>query len=246
MTVMTRALRSWLGAAGARLALVLRLCAAIFVCLPTGVARAEGDTSCRESCEAERKKIERKLEECLREVEPRPADRAAKMKLLCRQRYALPRCDGLPACKREAQPKARAPGMTIGALVFSAVRRGPALAQPRFVAGGELNLRIDVEVLSKPKANRVWLQLNLRMLALVKKGKPREVTRWDGYAEEQRVIDPAERGLPLRFTLHGGAQLPADLDPGSYEIEATVLEKACGFQASTKAAFQVTRARAPR
>lgn len=216
----------------------------VLLVLHTGVARAEAP-ACKESCEQERARIEKALASCLREVEPRPPDRAAKMRLLCRERHRPPRCEGLPACKKAPPPAPRPPGMTVGTIVFSAARRGPPLEQARFAAGSEVHLRLEAEVLAKPKVSRVWLQLNLRLLATERKGKTREVARWEGYAEEQRMIDPAERGLPLRFTLHGGAQLPADQSPGSYQLEAQVLEKASGFQGTVRAPFTVIRKAAP-
>jgi hypothetical protein len=194
---------------------------------------------CREKCDAERKRVERTLQDCLREVDPTPPDRAAKMRLLCREKFVPPRCEHLPPCAEEKRTPAQAPGMKLGAMVFSAEKRGPALSAPRFAAGRGLHLRLDVEVLPKPKVNRVWLRMGLRMLSLGKQGKKREVTRWDAYAEEQRFIDPAERGLPLRFTLHGGVDLPRDLDLGRYEIEAIVKEKASGFEAQANAEFSV-------
>ncbi len=212
--------------------------------LLAATVRAEAP-ACKESCEQERARVEKALASCLAEVDPRPPDRAAKMRLLCRERHQPPRCEGLPACKKEPPPKPRPPGMSLGAIVFSSERRGPPLASPRFAAGSELHLRLDVEVLAKPRVSRVWLQLNLRLQALEKKGKPREVARWESYASEQRMIDPAERGLPLRFTLHGGAKLPADQSPGSYRIEAEVLEKASGFQGAAHAGFTVTRKATP-
>ena len=58
------------------------------------------------------------------------------------------------------------------------------------------------------------------------------------------MIDPAERGLPLRFTLHGGARLPADADTGRYRMEAEVLEQASSFKQTATGDFAVTRTKA--
>jgi hypothetical protein len=215
--------------------------AALVVSLLLSTSLRAEPPACKEECEKERVRVERSLAACLKEVDPRPPDRAAKMRLLCRERNVPPRCEGLPACKKEPPPKLRPPGMTLGAIVFSSARRGPPLEHPRYAAGTEIHLRVDAEVLARPKASRVWLQLNLRMIALEKKGKTREVARWESYAEEQRMIDPAERGLPLRFTLHGGAQLPADQTPGSYQMEAQILEKVSGFQGTARQGFTVVR-----
>ncbi len=210
----------------------------VLVLLLAGAGRAAGPP-CREKCEVERKKIERALQDCLREVDPRPPDRAAKMRLLCREKFVPPRCENLGPCTEEKRAPVQAPGMKLGPIVFSTEKRGPALAAPRFAPGSVLHLRLEVEVLPQPRVSRVWLRMGLRMLSLGKGGKKREVTRWEAYAEEQRFIDPAERGLPLRFTLHGGADLPRDLDPGRYEMEATVREKASGFESSARAEFTV-------
>jgi hypothetical protein len=195
---------------------------------------------CKERCEAERVKVQRALESCLRSVDPRPPDRAAKMRLLCRERNAPPRCDGLPACAVKKAAKAPTPGVRLGAIVLSSTKDGAPLARPSFAAGSELFLRLDVEVTSRPSANRMWLQLNLRLLSVDKKAT-REVTRWDKYFEEQRFIDPAERGLPKQFTIHGGAKLPADLDAGAYQLEAEVKEAVAGLTQTGRAGFVVTK-----
>jgi hypothetical protein len=199
---------------------------------------------CKERCEVKRKQVKRKLQDCLRNVEPRPRDRAAKTRLLCRKRYVPPRCDGLPLCKEvEAKkPKARAPGLKLGDLVFSQQRRGPALAKPRYPAGTEVFLRLSVEVVPDARARRIFLDLSLSLLAVGKRGKTREVVRWDSYAQEQRVITPPERGLVQRFTLHGGAKLPPIQKPGRYLIQARVLERGSGFKGTTQGGFAVTPA----
>lgn len=195
---------------------------------------------CKERCEVERKKVARKLRECLEDVDPTPRDRAAKMRLLCRKRYTPPSCDGLPPCKAQQSKKAPAPYLKLGPVVFSTKRRGPALQNPRFPAGGELFLRLDAEVLPKPKASRVWLDLSLSLLAVDARGKTSEVVRWDSYAVEERPITPPERGQSQRFTLHGGAQLPADQKAGSYLMEALVKEKGSNFAQTTRGNFTVT------
>jgi len=199
---------------------------------------------CKERCEEQRKKMARKLEECLRDVDPDPRDRAAKMRLLCRKRYTPPRCDGLPSCKEVEQQKKKEgpePGMRLGPMVFSEKRRGPPVERPRYAAGGEISLRIDVEVTPKPRAARIFLDLSLRLLTRDAKGNPREVVRWDSYAQEQRPIAPAERGLTQRFTLHGGAKLPPNQTPGRYELEARVREKGSEFEGVVRGTFTVTR-----
>lgn len=217
---------------------------ALWLALGSGVAAAQAP-ACKESCEAERKKTQGKLEECLREVDPIPPDRAAKMKLLCRERFVPPRCDGLPPCKKERPQQAAKPRMRLGPMVFSLVRRGPALDRAIYAPGDELFMRVDVDVRSKPDVNRVWLRMNLRLLALDSAGKTQEVGRWDSYAEEQKLIEPAERGLELRFTLHGGLQLPKDLDLGGYQLEAEVREAASGFLDTARGRFSVARATRP-
>jgi hypothetical protein len=213
----------------------------------SNVALAE--RPCKERCEAERKRLARKLARCLRDVDPHPRDRAAKTRLLCRKRYVPPRCDGLPPCaevkkKKPAAPKA---ALTLGEIVFSAERRGAALANPRYPAGGEVFLRLEAKVVPSPRARRIFLDLGLRMLRLSrsKKGKEqtREVVRWDSYAQEQRVITAPERGLEQRFTLHGGAKLPPDQKPGTYLMEAVVKEKGSGFEGKARGRFVVTPAR---
>jgi hypothetical protein len=211
--------------------------------------RADDSGKCKERCEEQRKKMARKLEECLRDVDPDPRDRAAKMRLLCRKRYTPPRCDGLPSCKELEQQKKKEkgpePGMRLGPMVFSDKRRGPPVERPRYPAGGEIFLRIDVEVTPKPRAARIFLDLSLRLLAKAKDAKspPREVVRWDSYAQEQRPIAPAERGLTQRFTLHGGAKLPPNQAPGRYELEARVREKGSEFEGMVGGSFAVTRGR---
>ena len=204
---------------------------------------AAGEERCRETCAAERKKVERELETCLREVEPRPPDRAAKMRLLCRQKHTPPRCDTLPPCSAKKDAKAPPPGLRLGPITFSSTMRGAPLARPVFVAGSEVFLRLDVEVMAKPAQRRIWLQQSLRLLAVDKKGKSRELIRWDKQGEEQKFLDPAERGLPKQFTVHGAAKLPDDLLAGPHAIEAEVREAVAGFQQVARGAFMVTRKR---
>jgi hypothetical protein len=201
--------------------------------------------ACKERCQVERDRVQKQLEECLRQVDPRPSDRAAKMRLLCRERHSPPRCDERPPCPKEKKAPPAAPGMTLGPMVFSAAKRGPALAHPTYAPGEEVFLRVAVEVRPRPEARRVFLRMDLRLLAVVPGHKgSRLVARWDGYAEEQRMLDPAERGLPLRFTLHGGAKLPPDVDPGSYRLEADIAEQTSKFKQSVGGGFEVKR-RAP-
>jgi hypothetical protein len=223
-----------------RYSLLVSLCA----CSPALADRP----ACKERCEAERKRLAQKLQECLRDVDPHPRDRAAKMRLLCRKRYVPPRCDGLPPCGevKKKKPAAPRPALKLGEIVFSAERRGAPLDRPRYPAGGEVFLRLDARVVPSPKARRIFLDLGLRMLAVSRtrqgKERTREVVRWDSYAQEQRVITPPERGLEQRFTLHGGAKLPPDQKPGAYLMEAVVKEKGSGFEGRARGRFTVTPA----
>jgi len=77
------------------------------------------------------------------------------------------------------------------------------------------------------------------LLEVDAKGKTREVIRWDSYAAQERFITPGERGLPQRFTLHGGARLSADQTPGRYQMEARVKEKGSGFTQTMRGDFRV-------
>jgi len=210
------------------------------LCLPLGPLRAEAP-SCKEQCELEQQKKQRELQACLKEVDPYPPDRAAKMRLHCRQKYMIPRCEGLASCKAAKPVKAQVPGMKLSPLLFSTERGGAAASKPQFAAGGEVFIRLDAEIVSKPGATRVWLRQNLRMLAEDKKGSTREIFRWDAYADEQRFLDPMERGLPKQFTLHGGAKLPPDIDPGTYIMVAEVKELVSGFSKDVRGAFVVIK-----
>jgi hypothetical protein len=220
--------------------------ACLLLLLPPRTARA--DAPCKERCEARREKVKRQLEECLRDVDPRPRDRAAKMRIKCRQHYVPPRCDGLPSCKelRKKKPAGPPPGMKLGRLVFSSARRGQPLSRPRYAAGSEVFLRLEARVVPRKQARRVFLELGLRMLRLwrTKKGeeRTREVVRWDSYAREQRVLGPGQHGVEHRFTLHGGAKLPPEQKPGTYVIEAVVHEKGSGFEGRAQGRFTVTPA----
>lgn len=199
---------------------------------------------CRETCLAERERLQKRLEQCLRQVDPHPPDRAAKMRLLCRQRYSPPRCEGAPPCARQKPAPSAPPGLTLSPMVFSASKRGPALARASYAAGDEVFLRVEVEVRHRPGASRIWLRMNLRLLAAGKGAAATEIARWDSYAQEQRLIDPAERGLPLRFTLHGGARLPGELEPGTYRMEAEIGEQVSRFRETASGSFEVRRSRA--
>jgi hypothetical protein len=198
---------------------------------------------CKETCLAERERLQKRLEECLRQVDPHPPDRAAKMRLLCRQRYSPPRCEGAPPCARQKPAPSAPPGLKLGPMVFSASKRGPALARVSYAAGEEVFLRVEVEVRPRPGASRIWLRMNLRLLAAGKGSVATEVARWDSYAQDQRLLDPAERGLPLRFTLHGGARLPVDLEPGTYRMEAEIGEQVSRFRETASGSFEVRRPR---
>ncbi len=197
---------------------------------------------CLEQCEAQRKVMFAKLKECLKAVEPRPKDRSAKMRLLCRKKYQAPRCEGTKPCVAKKRVVAVKPGVRLGAILFSRVRRGPAVKHPSYVAGSELFMSLQVEVVTKPKAKRVWLLMDLRVLTKPKQGKERELFRWDKYFNERKFLDPAERGLPKQYTIHGGAQLPDDMKGGAYVLEAQITEKESGVKKIVRATFKVSRA----
>jgi len=215
------------------------LCGAVSLQSPLAAA----DPACRETCLAARDRLQKQLEDCLREVDPRPPDRAAKMRLHCRERYSPPRCDGLPACSKPKIAVPPKPGMSLSPMTFSMTRRGPALVRPSYGPGHEVFVRTEVEIRARPTASRTWLRMDLRLIVAShdKKGSARVLARWDSYAEEQRFIDPSERGLPLSFTLHGGVRLPADIDPGSYRMEADVVELVSKFKQTVGAGFEVRR-----
>jgi hypothetical protein len=219
------------------------LCGLNVALLVSGGAAVGDETRCKESCTAERREAERALEGCLRQVEPRPPDRAAKMRLLCRQKHTPPRCDELPPCVAKKATKAPVPGLRLGPMMFSATMRGAPLARPVFAAGSEVFLRLEIEVLAKPRQRRIWLQQSLRLLVVDKNGKSRELMRWDKPLEEQKFLDPAERGLPKRFTMHGAAKLPAELEAGPHVIEADVKEAVSGFRQVARGTFTAIRAK---
>lgn len=195
--------------------------------------------SCTEQCEAQRKQLFAKLKECLAEVEPRPKDRAAKMRLLCRKKYQAPRCEGLPPCKAKKEAAPAKPRIGLGAIQFSRTRRGPGVKRPSYSAGKELFMSLKVEIVAKPAAKRVWLLMDLRVLTMNAKGKERELYRWEKYFNERKFLDPAERGLPKQYTIHGGAQLPVDMQGGSYVLEAQVTEKESGLKETVRGIFRV-------
>lgn len=220
----------------------------MFLAWGTLASQAEAaPPSCAEQCEVQRKQLFARLRECLAEVEPRPKDRAAKMRLLCRKKYQPPRCEGLKPCGANKQVAPAKPRIGLGAIQFSHTRRGPAVKRPSYSAGKELFMSLQVEVVAKPAVKRVWLLMDLRVLTTSAKGKGRELHRWEKYFNERKFLDPAERGLPKQYTIHGGAQLPADMQAGTYMLEAQVTEKESGLKETVRGAFRVTgSSRGPR
>jgi hypothetical protein len=209
-------------------------------------ARAQTPT-CRERCETERKGRETKLKRCLEDVEPTPRDRAAKMRILCHQRYGPISCDGLPSCGGDrGGEREKTASLSAKPIVFSTEKRGTALARVVFAPGAMLHFRIEVTVQPRKATPRIRLAMEFRLLSTADPQKPREVVRFDNYFEDQKLIDPPERGLSMQFTLHGGAQLPPDFDPGPYAVEATVRERELSLEQVVKAAFTVAAAGAPK
>ncbi len=215
------------------------LLAPLLLAAPAPV-RAEAP-SCKEACEAERKRVEARLKRCRAAAADLPRAQAARYRVKCRRQNAAPRCDGLPACPPKAKPRQHPPGLTLGPLVFSAVKRGPPVERPTYAPGAQLFVRVQVTFTSKPKQARLWLQLDLRLLARgVKGAKPRVVASWNKYLEKQKFLDPSERRVPLPYTLHGGAVLPPDFKAGHYVAEVTVQERTAGFTATASKPFRVT------
>jgi hypothetical protein len=168
--------------------------------------------------------------------------RAIVVRRECIKKYKVPDCTGLPACPKE-EKKQYKPGLRLGAITFSAVQRGPRLKSPVYRAGGQMFFNLEVEVTSKPRVRKIWLQVDLRLLTRPKKGQGREVVRWNNYLEQRKLIDPEERGTPNKYTLHGGAKLPPGFDPGPYLAELVVRERISDFKATVQAPFRVTRGR---
>lgn len=205
-------------------------------------ARADAEAEaprCKEACEAERKQIEEKRRRCLDAAADLPKAQAARYRVKCRSELVPPRCEGLPACPSEAKPRQHTPGLVLGPLVLSAVRRGSALARPTYAPGAQLCARVEVTFTSQPAQTKLWLQLDLQLLAPQPKGEPRVVVRWDKYFEKQKFLDPTDRRVPLRFTLHGGAVLPPDFKPGQYLAQATVRERTSSVTAVASGTFRV-------
>jgi hypothetical protein len=126
-------------------------------------------------------------------------------------------------------------------VIFAGEKNGPALSKPRYAPGGQLYFRIEVKITSKPGQSQLWLELDLGLLARGPKGKHREVIRWDKYLQKRKFLDRWDRGVPLKYTLHGGALLPATFSPGSYLAEVRVKERSGGFVKEARAPFSVTR-----
>lgn len=214
------------------------LLAPLLLAAPAPV-RAEAP-GCKEACETERKRVEARLKRCRAATADLPRAQAARYRVKCRRQNAAPRCDGLPACPPKARPRQHPPGLTLGPLVFSAVKRGPPADRPTYAPGAQLFVRVQLTFTSKPKQARLWLQLDLRLLARGAKGaKPRVVASWNKYLEKQKFLERSERRVPLPYTLHGGAVLPPDFKAGLYIAEVTVRERTAGFSATASKPFRV-------
>jgi hypothetical protein len=222
---------------------VMTGCLALLMVWPS-LALAER-ASCKQTCEAERSRIQKELAACLERIDPLPKDRAAKMKILCREKYVPPRCEGLPPCKTDKLERAYVPGISLGTLIFSAEKRGKPMQKPIFAAGSEFFMSLDLDVAPKPSAKQIWLQLDLRILrpATGKEGKELELLRWEDYFEEQKIIDPEERGMSKHFSIHGGGKLPLDWDAGQYLLQADVRERTSDFKQSARGTFTVIKKR---
>ena len=218
------------------------LCGFVLATLAAGPALA---ADCLQECEAKRKEIAQKLEDCIKQTRLMERKRAILFRKACHKKYVAPRCDDLPPCKKEVQTK-HAPGLKLGKVVFSAARRGAALKRATFRAGSEMFFRVDVVVITKPKVTGIWLQLDLSLLTRSPSGKKVVVVRWDKYLEQKKFIDAAQRGTPKKYTLHGGALLPKSFDPGKYEAHLVVKERISNFSGEVNALFSVTRAAAPK
>ena len=204
-------------------------------------------SSCKEDCQTERKRVEARRKRCLAAAADLPRTQAARYRVKCRRKNVAPRCAGLPACPPKAKPRQHPPGLTLGPLVFSAVKRGPPVDRPTYAPGAQLFVRVQVTCTSKPGQARLWLQLDLRLLAKGKgaKGKPRVVASWNKYLEKQKFLERSDRRVPLAYTLHGGALLPPDFKAGVYVAEVTVRERTAGFSAAASKPFRVTGAYRP-
>lgn len=206
-------------------------------------ARAQAPR-CKERCEAERARIKKQRERCLKAGESLPRGQGAKHRVTCRQKFVPPRCDGLPRCPPAKKEKAHPPGLELGPVIFTNEKNGPALSKPRYAPGGQLFFRIEVKITSKPGQSQLWLELDLGLMARGPQGKHREVIRWDKYLQKRKFLDRWDRGVPLKYTLHGGALLPATFKPGSYLAEVRVKERSGGFVKEARAPFFVKRGRA--
>ena len=208
----------------------------IMTTVPAQVRAAD----CLQKCEARKKEIARKLEDCLAQTRLMERKRAILFRKACYKKYVAPRCDGLPACVKEKGAAAHPPGLKLGTVVFSAKRRGAPLARPAYRAGSELFFRVEATVTTKPKATGIWLQLDLTLLTTSHAGKKVPVVNWEKYLEQKTFLEAARRGTPQRYTLHGGAQLPGSFDPGTYEARIVVKERVSGFSSAKSATFTVT------
>ncbi len=203
-----------------------------------------GAADCLQKCQAKKKETEQKLKDCLAETKLMERKRAILYRKACLKKYRAPRCDGLPACKKDRGASAHAPGLKVGKVVFSATRRGAPLARAAYRAGGELFFRVEAVVTTKPKATGIWLQLDLRLLTKSHTGKKVTVVNWEKYLEQKKFLEAARRGTPQKYTLHGGAKLPKTFDPGTYEAQIVVKERVSGFTGKSSAVFAVTAGKA--
>lgn len=213
-----------------------------FVCamLLAGPALAD---KCKEKCAAQRKLVQQKLADCHKKARLVGREQAMLIRKACLKKYVVPSCDSLPLCKKEVQKK-HTPGLKLGKVIFSAARRGSPLVRASYRAGSEMFFRVDVVISTRPQAAGIWLQLDLSLLTRSAKGKKQVVIRWDKYLEQKKFLDPAERGTPKKYTLHGGAQLPPSFAPGKYEAHIVVKERISNFTGEVHAPFTVSRPRA--
>ena len=208
---------------------------------PTSAPASAPAQRCKQRCESRRKSIQRKLERCLRAAESVLRDQAAKQRIACRRRFVAPRCEGRRDCPPPKKARVRPPGIALEPPVFSGKRRGPRLRHPVFRAGARIHLRVKATVTSRRDQSRMWLELGLRLQRLRPGKPPQTIAHWPRYLVRKKFLERLDRGVPLGFTLHGGALLPRSTDPGPYQAVVTVRERTLDASRTVTAGFRVTR-----